>query len=468
MSVRRKSAKAPVQVRRRMPRRRRWLDRFGWYEARPSGQWTTTRQAEALNTAVTRSAPQLPGIPIGLNQISKEVVVVDQFAQYGIAGDAGITAGLVVIIADMGTGKSSLCKTQFATRQMIPYRQAVILDKKRQSGRGEYTQIAQDLGAASVVFEVGGSRACINPMDPAISASGEHTNAEPGAVPPGQEALIAAIIQDPLPRPMTPREYALLGAALDAVNGEAAADGREPVIGDLAHRLLNPRPEDAKGLGPDWPDRFEEWRTWGHEIGITLQRLAERDLKGLVDRPTSPEVREALETHPFVHFDLSALPTSGPAVRIVMSVINTWLANRVVLRSKQFKQTVLVVEEAWHVAQGSTGEVFLSSAKQSRGTGMSIVAAFHHPADVDPTSPAYALMREASIVFVGRQSRADDAKAVCDIYHFPPGTEDTLMRLPKGRFLVKMGSMDPFLLEHVRSPQEVLWTDTDAAMRGHQ
>ena len=175
MSVRRKSAKAPVQVRRRMPRRRRWLDRFGWYEARPSGQWTTTRQAEALNTAVTRSAPQLPGIPIGLNQISKEVVVVDQFAQYGIAGDAGITAGLVVIIADMGTGKSSLCKTQFATRQMIPYRQAVILDKKRQSGRGEYTQIAQDLGAASVVFEVGGSRACINPMDPAISASGEHT-----------------------------------------------------------------------------------------------------------------------------------------------------------------------------------------------------------------------------------------------------------------------------------------------------
>ena len=40
--------------------RRRWLDRFGWYEARPSGQWSTTRQAEALNTAVTRSRAAVP------------------------------------------------------------------------------------------------------------------------------------------------------------------------------------------------------------------------------------------------------------------------------------------------------------------------------------------------------------------------------------------------------------------------
>ena len=136
-----------------MPRRRRWLDRFGWYEARPSGQWTTTRQAEALNTAVTRSAPQLPGIPIGLNQISKEVVVVDQFAQYGIAGDAGITAGLVVIIADMGRG-SRRCVRHSSRRGNDPVSAGCDSHKKRQSGRGEYTQIAQDLGAASVVFEV--------------------------------------------------------------------------------------------------------------------------------------------------------------------------------------------------------------------------------------------------------------------------------------------------------------------------
>ncbi len=43
-----------VARRRAPPRRNKWLDRWGWYEPRPEGVWSTTRQGEALNLATTR------------------------------------------------------------------------------------------------------------------------------------------------------------------------------------------------------------------------------------------------------------------------------------------------------------------------------------------------------------------------------------------------------------------------------
>jgi hypothetical protein len=118
------------------------------------------------------------------------------------------------------------------------------------------------------------------------------------------------------------------------------------------------------------------------------------------------------------------------------------------------------------------GEVFYANAKLSRGIGLSLITSFQHPSDVragtpgTPGSPAFALMREASITKAYRQSREDDARMVCETYRFPPGSEDTLMTLPQGVCLCKIGSRDPFLLEHVRSPQEVRWTDTDGVIQG--
>ncbi|MEV0246861.1 ATP/GTP-binding protein [Nocardia sp. NPDC050712] len=445
--------------RRRPPRRHRSLDRYGWYEPRPEGAWTTTRQAEAWNVATSRRRSRHDGVLAGLNTISQELEIVDAFAAYG-----NETSGInVVVIGDIGNGKSSWIKTVCVLRQLVANRQVVILDKKPQAGVGEYTPLAAALGAESIRFRVGGSGACLNLLDPAISAHGDHTGGIDGVVPAGQEALVVAVLTDAMGRELDEREKAAVGAGLFAVTADAHTTGRDPVIRDLAMRLLDPDAGDGAGFGPRWSERALEW---GVEPGLALLRLADRDLCGLVDAPTSPAVRAALDNHPLVHFDLSALPTEGPALRVVMTTANTWLANKLAARSSRYQQTILVVEEGWHIAAGSTGEVFRGNAKLSRGLGLSTVAAFHHPADQPPDSPAQALMSEASIVVLFGQARFDDAAETVRLYRLPPGTEDTLMRLGRGQALVKIGSRDPFLINHIRSPQEVLLTDTDAAITG--
>jgi hypothetical protein len=452
-------AASAAPARRRAPKRRRWLDKLGWYEPRSEGAWSTTRQAEALNLATSRRSARQEGVAAGLNKISQELEILDPFALYGDE----ISGINVCLIGDIGRGKSSLIKCAFCLRQLVAGRQVVILDRKPQSGAGEYTPIARALGAASIRFKTGGGGACVNLLDPAISTGGEHSGGLDGVVPAGQEALVLAVLADSMGRGLDEREKAAVGMALEVVNAEARARGRAPVIRDLAMRLLNPNSGDGTMFGDRWSDRALEW---GPEPGLALLRLADRDLKGLVDQETSPEVSDALEEHSLVHFDLSALPTDGPALRIVMTVINTWLANRLAARSSRYQQTVLVVEEGWHVAQGSTGEVFQANMKLSRGLGMGTVSAFHHISDLPESSPARALMQEASIVVLFGQDREDDIRETVRMYRLPAGTEEALMRLGRGQAMVKIGNRDPFLLEHIRSPHEIVLTDTDTAVKG--
>lgn len=450
-----------VALPRVMPKRSRWRDRCGFYETRWRGHWSSTAQARILCTATSRAARRVDGIPIGLNKITNEVEVIDPFALYGREGDDGLTGINVVIVADIGKGKSALAKSGYVLRPVVLYRQTIILDVKMQAGTGvgEYTPIATDLGAASIRFIAGGGGACINLLDPVMSGTTEASI--PGVVPKGQQALVQAVLAADLGRPLKARERGALRCALEAVHRLAEAEGRDPLPADLRDRLLDPQPGDMDSLKGRWSGRAQDW---GRDLGIALDGLINGPLKGLVDEATSPDVVEALQTHPLVHFDLSALPTDGPALAIVMTVINTWISNRLVQRSSRFEQTLVVVEEGWRIARGELGRVFHSDSKLSRALLKSTVALFQHPSDVDPSSPAYALMREASIAIIGTQSNADDAKAIVEMFRFPPGTEDTLMTLPRGHYLCKVGGREPFLLEHVLSPQERAWTDTDTAV----
>ncbi|WP_410604684.1 hypothetical protein [Amycolatopsis sp. lyj-90] len=51
--------------------------------------------------------------------------------------------------------------------------------------------------------------------------------------------------------------------------------------------------------------------------------MIEEDLAGLVDGETSPDIQARPSPRPSP-FDISGLPVEGPALRIVMTVINTW------------------------------------------------------------------------------------------------------------------------------------------------
>ncbi|WP_052053389.1 ATP/GTP-binding protein [Rhodococcoides fascians] len=446
-----------ITARRHPPTRKKWLDRWGWYELRTEGAWTSTRQGEALNLATMRRSVRHEGLLTGLNKISQSGVITDPFALYG----SEIENINIAIIGDIGKAKSSLIKTAMCVRQLaLPNRQVVVIDKKRQGSKGgEYSGIADAMGAQSIRFRTGTTGMRINLLDPAIATGVERTD---GVAPAGQEALVGAVIEDTMGRTLIETEKAALGLALQVVNARAAHEDREPILMELAEELLNPTEGAGATFGQLWS---EESRRWGLNPGLALRELCLGDLKGLVDGATSPEVRQALD-HPFVHFDVSALPNKGPALRVIMTVINTWLANVLASRSARHMQTLLLVEEGWHVADGSTGKVFRENMKLSRGLGLSTVSAFHHISDLPVESPARALMKEAGIVFLYGQDRVEDAEETARMYHLPPGSTEIIMALAKGHCLVKYGNADPILMEHVRSDLEIELTDTDEVIKG--
>lgn len=451
----------PARKGRRNARRTGWLDRAGWYESREAGARSTTRQAEALNLALSSPPTTHRGLILGTDRLSGQLVCHDPFIAYD---DKLVSAPNVAVVGDVGKGKSSLLKTWGTLRQLLlAGRRVVVLDKKTQAGHGEYTPLARAVGAPSIRFTTDGTGSRLNVLDPVI-ALGE-PGRQPGGAgrPTGQMMLLRAVLAEALGRGVTEREGKALRIALLAATKDAQERSRVPVIGDVVHHLIHPASEAADSIGVP-PG---ELREWGFDPAFALERMIEEDLAGLVDEETSADVQL---DHPsgLVHFDISSLPVEGPALRIVMTVINTWQTNMLAQRSQQLMQTVNVVEEGWHVAQGALGRVFQRNTKLARGLGLATLAGFHHVSDLPAGSAARSLLQEAETVFIFGQSLRSDALACAELYDLPAGTEETIMGLGRGTFLAKIGSEAPLLVQHIRSPAEVRLTETDAALTGRQ
>lgn len=443
-------------------RRTRWLDRLGWYEPRTIGTRSTTRQAEALNLALASPPTTYRGLIVGIDRLSGQLVCHDPFIAYA---DRLVSSPNAAVIGDVGKGKSSLLKTWGTVRQLLlDGRRVVVLDKKNQAGAGEYTELARTVGAPSIRFTIDGTGSRLNLLDPVIAlGEDDHDGFYGAGRPTGQMMLLRGVLTEALGREVSEREGKALRLALLAATRDAAERGRVPVIGDVVHHLVHPDEYAAHDLGiPN-----AELRDWGFDPAFALERMIEEDLAGLVDTETTPDVQL---DHPsgLVHFDISALPVDGPALRIVMTLINTWQFNMLAARAQRSEQTVNIVEEGWHVAEGPLGKVFRRNTKLARGLGLATLAGFHHVSDLPSDSPARALLQEAETAFIFGQSLRSDATACVELYNLPPGTEDTIMSLERGTCLLRIGSDPPLLVQHIRSPTEIRLTETDATLTGRR
>jgi hypothetical protein len=123
-----------------------------------------------------------------------------------------------------------------------------------------------------------------------------------------------------------------------------------------------------------------------------------------------------------------------------------------------------VIEEGWHLMEGTFAKVTQRNHKISRGEALCNVTALHHISDAPAGSPAIATIQEAETVVIYRQDKLDDAARCVELFNLPPGCLSTLMELPKGAALIKIGANKPVLVTHMRSVWEESITNTDAAM----
>jgi hypothetical protein len=454
----RENAESQANAATRWHHERKWkfASRLGFYDPAAPGVESSTRQMEFSHMAIASPPTSHRGLVFGVDAGSGWMIVHDPFTAYGDT----IESPNVCYIGDLGQGKSSAMKTWGVLRQLILGRRVVVIDKKYQTdiGGGEYTPLARKLDVATVQFRIGGGGSRINILDPHIAA---RLNEEAGegdlSTPAGQSMLVRAVMEEALRRPMSPKEGKAVRVAHRQALLNAKAAGETAHIGHILKALYAPAPEVAEAAGLT----VDELREWGQDPAFELERMIEDDLAGLIDGPTSENIR--LNSGLTV-FDVSLLPEDGPALPIVMTIINTWLANTLYRQSTPVP-TTLLIEEAWHTVQGSVATVTRRNTKLSRALSLSCQFAFHHVSDIPEDSPAIAMLKECGTVLLYKQQKTADALACEQMFNLPPGSAGVISRLAKGTCLFKIGSHDPFEAIHIRSPLEVELTDTDSAMK---
>lgn len=266
--------------------------------------------------------------------------------------------------------------------------------------------------------------------------------------PAGQSMLLRAVTEEALQRRLTPRE----GKAHRQALATAQGTGRDADIRDVPAALYAPRRGGGRGRQPD--GRGIEGM--GPGSGVRARTHDRGRPSGLIDGPTSPEIELG---GGLTVFDVSLLPEDGPALPLVMTIINTWLANTL-YRQKTPAPTSLLIEEAWHTVQGSVANFTRRNTKLSRALSLSCQFAFHHISDIPKDSPAIAMLKECETVFLYKQEKRNDAEACASLFNLQPGTADDIGKLQKATCVLKIGSADPFVAIHLRSPLEVALTDT--------
>lgn len=441
-------------------RRRKWLDKQGWYEYLASPIKSSTRQIAGLFLATSAAPTTHEGICVGKEQHTGWPYFHDPFTAYR---GRVISSPNVIVLGDIGTGKSSFIKTWAVLRPLTLGRRVVVVDKKRQEKKradgtrvaeGEYADLARALGVEPIRFVIGGGGSCINILDPLIA--GETTEGSDGGA--SQMQLLRAVLREALGRPIKPLEGKALSIARRVAVDEARTTSRVATIRDVLRHLENPT-EASAGLLPARAS-LDDLYLWGREAAAELERLVSEDLAGLIDGPTSADISL---TAGLTVFDISALPEDGPAVAIVMAIVNTWL--RAVMDAQHDTvPTVFVIEEGWHLMTGTFATITQRNQKISRGEALQNTTAMHHLSDVPPDSPAVATIKEAGTVVLYRQETLEDAKRCVELFNLPPATLATLMSLPQGTAIIKVGARKPVIVTHLRTAWEVLLTDTDSAM----
>jgi hypothetical protein len=434
-------------------RRSRLLGQLGLYGPRVAGIPSTTRQAEVLCTAISAPPTNVEGLANGIDLGTGQPVYHDPFSAYQLGI---VSSPNVVVLGDLGRGKSSLLKTVYVVRPLtFRGRRTVVADRKDQGGEGEYSELCRQLGGQPVRLEIGGAGSRINLLDPVIGVSSESSTQVAG-----QLQLLRAVVHAASGREPDSWQGAALRTAHLRGLQQAEAAGRVPVLDDVVTALTEPPPVEA--FGQLLSERLrDQWAEASLGIKWDLERLVGDDLAGLFDGPTSPDVQMSER---LTAFDLSQLPTEGPAVPLVMTVINTWLTN--LLRRDRGWLTTFVAEEGWHLAMGTGARIFQRNSKLSRGLGLANVVALHHISDIPPDSPAIAMLQEAGTVYLYAQGRTADAQRCLDLYSLPPELLDDLMALPQGVSFLRVDINAPIILQHLRSDWEVGITDTDAPMAG--
>lgn len=399
----------------------------------------TTRHSPSLYPWQCATPLPVAGPLIGLDRLGDAAPF--RFDPWELYAAGVITSPNMLVLGQIGTGKSALVKT-YLHRQLRLGRRVAVLDPK-----GEYDALARVAGLQCVRLHPGGVER-LNPLD---ATPGD----PPGEVSRHRATLLTALGASGLGRDLSSEERAALSAVTARLPGQA-------VLGDVVAQLLAPDHRLADELATTPTALAAAVRA----AALELRRLLDGDLAGMLDAASTVTFQAA---SPGVVVDVSAV-FGTDAIGPVMTCVASWLA-RTTLTARH--RWIIVVDEAWALlGRVATTRWLQSTAKLARSLGVQLILLTHRLSDLtsqadagsEAARQAQGLLADTDVRVVHRQPVAErDAAAA--LLGLTTAEAELATRLPAHRALWRLGR-HAAVVDHLLARDELAFVDTDSRMRG--
>ena len=368
------------------------------------------------------------------------------FDPYELYRQQVLTHPALLVIGDMGSGKSSLVKTYLRRSRALFGRGIWCLDPK-----GENGPLMQSMGATSVKLGRGLSMR-INPL--------EFVAGEGGLMEGAQVTLLSGLLQWIIRRPLTVEEQQIL---LETWQDVARASDRAPDLPSMLRYLSAPRAELGRLLGYQSDAKFaEDCRP----LALGMRALLTGPLAGICDGPTSPELRDMQDV---VNVDLSMV-LNTPAFEPVLRCASAWSA-ALISHVAGHQQLIFHVEEAWAVLQDlDLVRRLQAQMRLARATGVQTILVMHHLSDLrrmadegtelHKSAEQMLTLTQTQVIYRQSTSDTNDLKQLLGLN----STEvERILHLRVGEALWRVNGRS-FVVQHRVAPGEWDLIRTDAAM----
>lgn len=399
----------------------------------------TTRHSPSLYPWQCAHPLTVDGTLIGLDRLGDAAPF--RFDPWELYAAGMITSPNMLVLGQIGTGKSALVKT-YLFRQSQLGRRIAVLDPK-----GEYATLAVHAGLEYVDLYPGGPHR-LNPLDPPAGGTAEATTRH-------RTSLLTALVTSGLGRDATSEERAAVAAV-------AAELGEHAVLRDAVDGLLHPTSATATQLAATPAAIADKVRP----AALELRRLTDGDLAGMLDDHSTVALDDCRAG---VVVDVSSV-FGTEAIGPVMTCVGSWLSRTT---STHDDKQIIVVDEAWALlGRVATTRWLQATAKLARSLGVQLVLVTHRLTDLtsqadagsEAERQALGLLADTDVRVVHRQPTSE-RDAAARLLGLTTAEAELSTRLPAHRALWRLGRQVA-VVDHLLADQtEELIVDTDCRMR---
>jgi type IV secretory pathway VirB4 component len=384
------------------------------------------------------------------------------FDPWQLYADGAITGANMLIIGEVGTGKSTTVKSWL-------YRSLGLLGSPGGLGRWaaiidpkcEYAPLATALGIPTIKLYPGGYER-LNPLDSAMHLAGGDVTDE--QLIQRRSATMAALIATILGCELEPFEDAAVGFAIEQVTYNKTL--LEPTLGDLARLLSQPTHNMLERAEVD----LEKFRVGAERVRFALGKLLDRQLRGMFDGQSTVKADWSSRG---VVIDVSAVLDDHAALRSVMVAATGWLQGYMSIGdgSGRVPRRIQVLDECWAILNDPRTARYLQAAyKLSRTKGVVNVSIAHRLTDLRAQADDGSMtMKVAEGLLADTQTRvilrqgSDQLEDARSLLRLTDEEVELISKLKKGRALWKVGSRTA-VVQNVISDAERRLTNTDQNM----